>query len=61
MSPPSSTDAPLSVTLRVLSETMRSEMRGNLTQKVPPKPQHTFASRISVTVRPSTLASSARG
>ena len=39
----------------------RSRCSGYLTQKVPPKPQHTSGSRISVSVRPRTVPSSRRG
>ena len=41
--------------------TMALEMSGYLTQKVPPKPQHTSASRISLRVSPRTVPSSRRG
>ena len=46
---------------RTLSVTMRVEMPGYFTQKVPPKPQHTSGSRISFSVSPRTLASRRRG
>src|SRR5690606_5742228 len=60
-SPPISTSAPVSSALRILSSTILVEISGYLTQKVPPKPQHTSVSAISRRARPSTLASSARG
>src|SRR5262245_28877949 len=60
-SPASSTSAPLAVTLAIFFFTMSLEISGYLTQKVPPKPQHTSASFISATVSPLTSASSRRG
>ena len=44
----------------VLSDAMRTEISGYLTQNVPPKPQQISGSFISTTVAPM-LASSARG
>ena len=60
-SPASRAPAPVLFTAAVLSRTMAVEMSGYLTQKVPPKPQHTSASGNSVSSSPSTFASRARG
>ena len=60
-SPPSSTSAPVATTFPHFSSTRRVEISGYLTQKVPPKPQQVPASRISVSLSPSTDASSVRG
>src|SRR6185437_5119723 len=61
MSPASSVSAPEARMLPVFSSTILSEMSPYLIAKVPPKPQQTSQSRISLSVRPATLASSLRG
>ncbi len=53
--------APVSRTFAALSETMRTEMSGYFTQKVPPKPQQTSESGSSFSVSPATVPSSLRG
>ena len=60
-SPASSVPAPVAAMSLHLSDTMRVEMSGYFTQKVPPKPQQISGSAISVRLSPSTEASSARG
>src|SRR6266481_4396473 len=60
-SPAISMPAPLAATLAAFLATIAFEMSGYLTQKVPPKPQHTSGSRISVSVSPRTVPSSRRG
>src|SRR5487761_99235 len=61
MSPAMTVSAPAARMLSAFSPTILSEMSPYLIANVPPKPQHTSGSRISVTVRPATLASSWRG
>src|SRR5262249_26294161 len=60
-SPASSVSAPVAAMCSAFLVTMVFEMSGYFTQKVPPKPQHTSASCISLSASPSTLASSRRG
>src|SRR5262249_26769538 len=60
-SPASRSCASVAATFAAFFSTIALEMSGYLTQNVPPKPQHTSASRISLSVRPRTLPSSARG
>src|SRR5690348_11643938 len=60
-SPATSMPAPVAATFAAFLPTIALEMSGYLTQKVPPNPQHTSASRISVRVSPRTLPSSLRG
>ena len=60
-SPANSVSAPVATISAALSETIRVEMSGYLTQNVPPKPQHTSGSAISRSSSPGMLASSARG
>ena len=61
MSPASTVSAPVCWMSFALSPTIRVEMSGYFTQKVPPKPQQISGSAISFNVRPATPASSARG
>ena len=61
MSPASTVSAPVAAMSFALSATMRPEMSGYLTQKVPPKPQHTSGAASSVNSSPSTLPSRRRG
>ncbi|MNW06474.1 hypothetical protein D3C71_2028920 [compost metagenome] len=61
MSPASSVSALVPAMSAVLASTMRLEMSGYLTQKVPPKPQQTSAPGSSFSVSPSTVASRRRG
>src|SRR3546814_19744249 len=60
-SPASNVPAPVAATAAHLSVTMRSEMSGYLTQKVPPKPQQTSAPASSRSSSPRHEASSRRG
>src|SRR5262249_567538 len=53
--------APVAATLAAFLPTMALEMLGYLTQKVPPKPQHTSASRMSLSTSPRTEPSRRRG
>ena len=49
-SPASTVSAPVATMSRTLSDTMRTEISGYFTQNVPPNPQQTSASAISVTL-----------
>ena len=60
-SPASSVSAPDATMSAVLSDTIRVEISGYLTQNVPPKPQHTSGSAISTSSSPATLRSKSRG
>src|SRR5262249_49449233 len=60
-SPANSVPAPLARALATFLATMTLEISGYLTQNVPPNPQQTSASCISVRVNPATVASSLRG
>ncbi len=60
-SPASSVAALEDSTLAHFSDAILPEMSPYLTAKVPPKPQQISASRISVRVKPLTLASNLRG
>src|SRR4030095_672157 len=61
MSAASTTPAPVASMLATLSSTMRLEMSGDLTQKVPPKPQHGSPFGSSLNESPLTFASNSRG
>ena len=53
--------APVSRALFTFCSAMAVEMGSFFTEKVPPKPQHTSESFISLSSKPLTLASRARG
>ena len=61
MSAASTVPAPVAAMSLALSATMRPEMSGYLTQKVPPKPQQTSGAESSSSLSPSTEASRRRG
>ncbi len=60
-SPPTTALAPLASTLLHLRSAIAAETSPNLTEKVPPKPQHSSQPSISLSWTPLTFASSARG